>query len=136
MHGLISAQTYQLLQNGHFLLNEGQFRVWYLSERQKRRWPSQKKRVVRPKRGRPSLQTEPWGSKILLLVEQGAWQTTLGFNTLRHLLTVPGEDAPPGPDTLRAYCQKLWIETGDERLRPLRRPRRNLPASQKKSKKS
>ena len=107
------------LLRGILLVRAKEFDRWYRSQRAKGRWPSQRSKVKRPE-GRPSVQTEPLRNAIL-----GAMMDCpVNIAALhRHLVDI-GHASVPSVDTLSRVVDQLYRETGDPKLRRIKRVRR------------
>jgi hypothetical protein len=112
-----------LLTVGLLVVREGEFNVWYRSERAKGKWASQRSRS-KIGDGRPTKQTEMMRNAVLALVRDGVWSGNASITKLRRLLVKSGRFDVPSPDTLARLVDQLFYETGEPGLMRIVRARR------------
>jgi hypothetical protein len=105
----------ELLQVGLLLVQAKDFNEWYLVERAKGNWPSQRSKKER-REGRPSKQSEGLGNAVINFMHEK--KTSIA--RLRGRLVSSGRTDVPSLDTLRRLVDRLYRETGDPVLRRMR----------------
>jgi hypothetical protein len=113
-----------LLTRGILVVSAQAFEAWYLTERAKAKWPSQRS-SSRARNGRPTKQTDALRGHVIALSARGQWNAKAGIAKLHSLLVASGELAVPSADTIARLVDQLHRETGDPEFRRLRRTRRN-----------
>jgi len=120
-------RLFALLNCGHLVVREIDFRRWVQSERCKRRWPSQNAPSARPERnpvGRPSKLNDELRNAILEIVRAQVWNgNRRPITELHRLLSDQGLHVP-SVDTLGRMVDALFAATGKLELRRRHRVRR------------
>jgi hypothetical protein len=121
-NGLVASQVFAALSNSAMYLQQSEFNAWYERQRNRRRWPSQRK-SKRARVGRPSKQTDELLTSIRARVEEGSWCAKYGIAKLAKLLVSRGA---PKRNTLRRAVDQLYRETGDTSYKVVPRTRSNV----------
>lgn len=119
-------RLFALLNRGHLVVRESEFRRWVRLERCKRRWPSQKTAHASPKRnpvGRPSKRNGQLKAAIAKIAGEKAWNGDRPLTELHRLLSERDLDVP-SVDTLGRMVDERFAEAGEPGLRRRRRVRR------------
>jgi hypothetical protein len=112
-----------LLQVGLLVVRVKEFNAWYVFERTKGKWPSQRSKLKR-REGRPTKQSEALEVAVISLMRE---QKT-SIPKLCQRLVDSGRAKIPSLDTLARLVDRLYRETGDPALRRMRRSRRHRGA--------
>lgn len=115
-----SEKLFKLLKEGVLLVHVEEFNKWYRSERAKRIWASQRSRS-KPKRGRPSKQTD---DALRNAVLNALREKRTSVAELRRRLVACGRTDVPSVDTLERLVEQLQRETGRSELYRVKRVRR------------
>jgi hypothetical protein len=116
-------RLFALLNCGHLVVREKDFKRWVQSERCKHRWPSQKDAQRAPV-GRPKRLNARVEKAILEIAREQVWIGDRDPITKLHgLLNKKGIDVP-SVDTLVRIVDELFATTGEPELRRRRRSRR------------
>jgi hypothetical protein len=116
-------QLFALLNCGHLVVRESDYKRWGRSEHRKRRWPSQNTSHVRPV-GRPKKLNIRLRNAILEFTREQVWNGKQhSIAKLHRLLQEKGSDVP-SDDTLVRVVDELFAETGEPGLRRRHRVRR------------
>jgi hypothetical protein len=121
-------QLFALLNCGHLVVRESDYKRWGRSERRKRRWPSQNRSDARPT-GRPKKSNSPLRNAILEITREQVWNGELHpIAKLQGLLKDKGMDVP-SVDTFGRLVDELFAITGEPSLRRRHRARRKCSSS-------
>ncbi len=113
---------FKLLGSGILLVRAEEFTAWYKAERVKGKWPSQH---LRRREGRPSKQSAALRKAALAVIDE---ENTSIAEVHRRLVSSERTDVPSA-DTIRRMMDRLYRETGDPKLRRMKRPRRKFSKS-------
>lgn len=117
--GLVTSELFAALCNSAMYLKQSEFNAWYIKQKSRGRWPSQRK-SKRPRIGRPSKQTDELRTSVIARVEEGSWSATRPVAELERLLASKGA---PKRNTLKRVIDQIFRETGDHRYRIMPRKR-------------
>ena len=109
-------QLFALLNCGHLVVRECDYKRWGRSEHRKRRWPSQSTSDARPV-GRPKKLNHRLNNAILEITREQVWNGERHpIAKLHRLLKEKGMDVP-SVDTLVRIVDELFAITGESGLR-------------------
>jgi hypothetical protein len=119
----IAPDLFAALSASALHLQRAEFEAWYNNQKGLRRWPSQRT-SKKPRRGRPSMQTDHILNLIKALVAEEKWAAPDGIAKLVELLASKGA---PSRNTLRRVVDQLYLETGNPKYRIISRKRAKPP---------